>query len=212
MIRLGLAIFALVSSFSVEAGMASADIGIDVSIEPPNPILPGTEGTISVTIANSGPDMGTVLFGWSATPNGTGFGFPPLAFPGPFSGPCSISPVGLPGPGDNFGFWVTYDVLPGENRTCNFGFRVLQTATVSQLARWNVSVFDGDGNFADDPNLSNNEAGLLLVFVDLPIARPVPTLSRTSLLVFIMLVGVAAFLVRARTFGNFFETYLNDIG
>lgn len=204
MMRLALVIFVLVGAFPVQAGAASADISIDVSIDPPNPIPPGTEGTISITISNSGPDIGTVIFAWLATPNGTGFGFPPLVFPGPFRGPCGISPVGHPGPGDYFGSWITYDILPGESRTCDFGFRVLETTIASQLARWNLSVFDVDGAIADDPDLSNNEAEQLLVFADFPAATPVSTTSRMGLLVLILLLGVAGLLARVRTPQNLF--------
>lgn len=195
MIKLVLAICILAGSFSAQAGGASADISIDVTIEPSNPTPPGTEGSISTTISNSGPDTATVVFQWSATKNQTGFGFPPLAFPEPVNGPCSISPVGTPGPGDNFGFWITYDVLPGESRNCTFGFRVLETTTVSQIARWEAFIFDA-GNSTDDPNLSNNQAELLLQFAGNPDPVSVPAVSVSRLLVLAVLLGWLAYRTR----------------
>lgn len=118
-----------------------------------------------------------------------GFGFPPLEFPGPVTGPCDVSPVGQPGPGDNFGFWITREIEPGKSRTCNFGFRATDTSVRRQVARWESFVFD-----ADDPNASNNEAELLLLFGELPSSQPIPLLSRVGLTTLALLLGIVALL------------------
>jgi len=164
------------------AGDASADIGIEVTVAPSNNLLPGTEGTISITITNSGPDMATALFQWFPTENGMGFGFPPIAFTGMVTGPCELSPVGEPIPGDNFGFWITNDIGPGTSRVCNFEFRALETPNFGQAARWLLFVIDGD-----DPDPSNNEFEVFLVFSEISSIHPIPLLSTFGLIALALL-------------------------
>lgn len=175
------------------AGELSADVVIAVDVEPEGAIPSGTEGTISITLENLGPDTATVTFQWLAAADGTGF--PPLAFPSPVVGPCLVSPVGQPGPGDNFGFWVTYELMPGESRTCSFEFLVLETELLSQTVRFVASVFFLGMPVSpdDDPDLSNNEAELQFVYSNLIVSRPVPLLSFSGLVLLVLVVTAAAY-------------------
>lgn len=178
------------------AGELSADVAIAVDVEPEGAIPPGTDGTISVTLENSGPDTATVTFQWLAAADGTGF--PPLAFPSPVVGPCLVSPVGQPGPGDNFGFWVTYELMPGESRTCSFEFLVLETELLSQIVRFVASVFFLGMPVSpdDDPDLSNNEAELQFVYSNLIASRPVPLFSFSGLLLLALVLTIGSFFSR----------------
>lgn len=192
MIRLAVLAYTLLCSFAVEAGSATADISMDVSIVPSNPVTPGTEGTISISITNLGPDAAPfVLFQWFQTETGMGTEYPPLEFLALESGPCGISPIIQPGPDDTFGVWTTNNVGPGESRTCNFGFRVSETTVVRQRARWESFVFN-----ANDPNQSNNEAELLLVFAEMPDPEPIPALSGRGLIMLALLLGLIALFTR----------------
>ncbi|NKI34712.1 hypothetical protein HFP89_05990 [Wenzhouxiangella sp. XN79A] len=189
-------IFAAACLISVvsDAGAPSADVALEVRIEPVGAIPPGTEGTITVTISNFGPNAANVFFSW--LPSEDGAGFPPLAFPVFAVGPCFVSPVGQPGPGDNFGFWVTYDLLPGEAVDCSFEFVVLQTNLLSQTARWVASVFFTGQPISpdDDPDLSNNQAELNFVYSDLIAPHPVPLLSFPGILLLAFVLTIGSFL------------------
>lgn len=177
-----------------DAGAPSADVALEVGIEPVGAIPPSTEGTITVTISNLGPNEANVFFSWLPSENGAGF--PPLAFPVFPVGPCFVSPVGQPGPGDNFGFWVTYDLLPGEAVECSFEFVVLETELLSQTARWVASVFFTGQPISpdDDPDLSNNEAELNFVYSDLIAPQPVPLFSIPGLLLLVLVLAATAYL------------------
>jgi len=167
------------------AGNSIADVGIEVAVEP-QVTTPGTEGWAIITITNHGPDTGSAIFNWSATFNGAQNSYPPLEFPGPFEGPCGISPIGQPPPGDLFGFWVTRNLAPSESRTCRFGFRVLESTIAGQIARWEVhAIFPAD----KDPNLSNNESELFLQFALNPDPISVPALSVSRLLLLGLVLG-----------------------
>lgn len=176
------------------AGGPSADVALEVEIEPAGAIPPETEGTTTVTISNFGPNEASVFFSW--LPSDDGAGFPPLAFPSFAVGPCFVSPVGQPGPGDNFGFWVTYGLLPGESVNCSFDFVVLETELLSQTARWIASVFFTGLPISpdDDPDLSNNEAEVHLIYSNLIAPRPVPLVSFSGLLLLMLVIAAAAYL------------------
>jgi len=172
----------------IQAGTPLADIAIEVGVEPNGVTPPGTEGTVSLTITNYGPDVSAALIGWAVTSNGVGFSFPPLDFVGVATGPCGISPIGQPGPGDNFGFQVTPALNPGESVTCTYGFEVRETMILSQMAQWGV----GPNGLAEDPNQTNNLDEVLLIFSPLADTRPVPALSWVGIFVLMLSVGLIA--------------------
>src|SRR6056297_3350427 len=96
-------LFALALGLTVpaQAQQRVADIGIEVRIEPPGVTPPGTEGIVSITITNDGPDVGAGVFRWNQTGDVTGLSYPPLEFLGRIVGPCTISSFGQPPIGDN---------------------------------------------------------------------------------------------------------------
>jgi len=188
MTRIGLFALALIGCDSVLAQQPVADIGIEVSVEPVGVTPPGTKGVISITITNFGPDTGTGTFRWVPTSTGTGFGYPPLEFTGIGTGPCRVSSFGQPPPGDNFGFQVARDILPGDSQTCTYGFRVAETTILNQVARWDVAALDGL-IILDDPNDANNVADVLLLFGEPPDPVSVATLSDWSLLILVLMFG-----------------------
>jgi len=185
MSRLLLIAIVLFGYSTIQAGDEIADIAISVRVVPEAPIPPGSLGTVIVTITNIGPAIGSALFRMRRTQGADGLAFPPLEFPGPVTGPCMLSPVGTPLPGEFFSVWVTRDLQAGESRTCTFGYRVVDTGLLSQFGRWTVSSI-GAGTF--DPNDENNTADVLLQFFPLPETRPVPTLSQFGLLILILIV------------------------
>lgn len=188
MMRLGFFALLFMACTSVEAGTPSADLGLEVGIQPGGVMPPGTDGVLSLSITNYGPDAQAGLIGWAATDDGVGFSFPPLDFTGVVKGSCGVSPIGQPGPGDTFGFVLTPDLEPGETAICTFGFRVRETTTLSQIAQWGVGPFGS----AEDPNDSNNLVEVLLIFSPLGDIRPVPTLSWVGMLSLALLVWLAA--------------------
>ncbi len=186
-------LFALALGLTVpaQAQQRVADIGIEVRIEPPGVTPPGTEGIVSITITNDGPDIGAGVFRWNQTGDVTGLSYPPLEFLGRIVGPCTISSFGQPPIGDNFGLHQVRDIPPGETRVCTYGFRVLETTKLKQIARW--SVFARDGlNLLDDPNDTNNADEILLTFSGLADIRPVPVLSWFGLFTLVLLLGLAS--------------------
>ena len=185
MIRTGLFLWILFVVVPALAEQPITDIGIEVSVQSERVIPPGSEGMITIKTINHGESTATVLLNWLATSDGAGSSFPPLEFPTPVTGPCVISSVIEPGPGDFFGFWVTSDILPGESRICTFGFRVFETKLISKTARWRASVFG-----ADDPNQENNVDEALLLFSPLADIRPVTALSWLGLFTLILLTVV----------------------
>ena len=188
MTRIGLFALALIGCDSVLAQQPVADIGIEVSVEPVGVTPPGTEGVISITITNYGPDTGTGTFRWVPTSTGTGFGYPPLEFTGIGTGPCRVSSFGQPPPGDNFGFQVARDILPGDSQTCTYGFRVAETTILNQVARWDVAALDGL-IILDDPNDANNVADVLLLFAEPPDPVSVTVMSEWALIVLVLMLG-----------------------
>ena len=189
MTRIGLFALALIGCDSVLAQQPVADLGIEVSVEPVGVTPPGTEGVISITITNFGPDTGTGTFRWVPTSTGTGFGYPPLEFTGIGTGPCRVSSFGQPPPGDNFGFQVARDILPGDSQTCTYGFRVAETTILNQVARWDVAALDGL-IILDDPNDANNVADVLLLFAEPPDPVAVPALSARAMIMLGFLLGL----------------------
>jgi len=183
---------------TVIAGETITDLGIGVTVEPQGVTPPGTQGTVAITITNTGPDTASVaIFRWLPTNDGSGFSYPPLGFPvGLLTGPCRLF-IGQPPPGDSFASWVTSDISPGESRTCTFGFRVLETTKTSQIARWEVNGFE-----AHDPNPTNNEAEVLLRFAGNPDPVSVPALSISGFLILAFMVGWLAYRMRHRTLKN----------
>lgn len=190
-----LGFISLLFSLPAYCGALQSDVALRVEVIPDATLLPGSSATLRVEVTNNGPDTSTALFSWRPTPNGSGFGYPPLSFSGFASGPCFISPVGQPPPGDSFGFWVTSDILPGESRICEFDFVVLDTELLSQSAHWTVGVFFPGMPVSpdDDPDLTNNVAELLLVFSGLVTPHPVPLLSFPGFLLLALVVAVAAY-------------------
>lgn len=183
MIRLSLFALMLIGCASIQADTPLADMGMEVHIEPDGVTPPGTEGIVSLTITNYGPDIDSGFIRWTPTPNGEGIGYPPLDFTGSATGPCGISPIGQPPPGDNFGFLVTPDLQPLESVTCTYSFRVEETTLLTQIARWDVSVF-GSG---EDPNDANDADEVLFIFSPLADPRSVPALSWFGLFALILL-------------------------
>jgi hypothetical protein len=176
----------LIGGFSMQASGQINDLGIEVNIEPSGLTPPGTEGIISITITNNGPDINAAVFRWIPTQSNAGLRYPPLQFTGLTTGPCGFSSIGLAPPGDNFGFWVTPSLLIGESVICTYEFVVDEMANSSQIARWDVSFVAA----SEDPNEANNVAEVLLVFSGPPDTRPVPTVSWISLLMRTLVVGM----------------------
>lgn len=192
MTRIALAVFLTIGIIPALAQPIVADIGISVSIEPGGVMPPGTEGVVHITITNHGPDTGAGTFRWVQTDYGAGLSYPPLVFLGLTAGACTMFTFGQPLPGDFFGIQVAREIPPGESRICSYGFRVLDTNQLMQVARWDVLALDGLF-LLDDPNLANNEDEVLLIFSPFANARPVPALSWLGLLMLILLVGLAFF-------------------
>jgi hypothetical protein len=195
-LRAGLITLALVSLTCSQAGENSADITLSVTKEPRGTTPVGTEGVILITVSNLGPTTASAIFRWTPTDNGDRFSYPPLEFPAPAMGPCKIRRTEQPPPGDLFGFWETRDILPGETRNCVFGYRVFETMTVSQIARWDVQALGG----VNDSDESNNVAEAFFVFSDLAAARSVPFLSPWGLMALALLITLTGLYGQTRSF------------
>lgn len=185
------AVFAMIAVDPVSAGEAVADLSIDAAVQPTGVTAPGTEGIVTITITNLGPDTGSAIFTMLRTNDGTALSFPPLEFSGPTTGPCGFIPPGQPGPGQSigiFGHWSTLNMAPGERRDCTFGFEVLETTKTSQIGRWAVSTTSG----ADDPNDTNNVSEVLLRFTESPEPVSVPILSPWAVVILAFLLGLIA--------------------
>lgn len=168
------------------AGEAMVDLGISVSVSPAGVLPPGSEGVVSITITNYGPDSGSAALQLLQTPDGVGKSWPPLVFTEWFDGPCVVSPIAQPGPGQTFPNWMTENLAAGETVVCSFGFVVIETSVQEQLARWRVSAGAGGQN---DPNPDNNTAEVLLRFAHQTEALPVPVFSWLGMLLLIVLLS-----------------------
>ena len=187
-IRILLSAILLIALNPALAGGPVADLGIEAAVQPAGITPPGTEGTVIITITNHGPDTGSAAFEMIRTNDGAGFSFPPLEFSGLKTGPCNFLPPGQPPPGETvgiFGSWSTLGMMPGEPRTCTFGFRILETSKMSQIMRWEVSAT----GVADDPNPTNNQAEVLLRFAGNSDPLSVPILPPWALLILVLLFG-----------------------
>jgi hypothetical protein len=171
-------------SLYLYAGDATVDLGISVSVTPAGDLPPGSEGVVSISITNYGPDSGRAALQLLQTPDGVGTSWPPLVFTEWFDGPCSISPIAQPGPGQTFPNWMTGELAAGEKVVCSFGFVVADTAVTEQLAQWRVSAGAGGQN---DPNPDNNTSEVLLRFARQTEALPVPVFSWLGMLLLIVL-------------------------
>lgn len=185
MIKIGLFIALFVYCAQAFAGDEQADVSIEVTIQPIGVMPPGTEGTIGITITNFGPAIDAGLFRWRPTNNGSNISYPPIVFTGGMTGPCGVSPIGQPPPGDNFGLQLTPDLLPGENVTCTYDFQVEETKILNQIGRWDVV----PPRTFNDPDESNNEDEVMFVFSVLADTQSVPSISRLGLLILTILLG-----------------------
>ncbi len=168
------------------AGEATVDLDISVSVTPAGVLPPGSEGVVSISITNYGPDIGSAGFRIRMTPDGMGISYPPLNFVGLLDGPCKGSPTFNPPPGDIFSFWLVHDLAVDETAVCSFSFVVTETSLTEQLARWEVMAGAGGQN---DPNPDNNTAEALLRFARQTEALPVPVFSWLGMLLLIVLLS-----------------------
>ena len=173
---------------STSAGEPAADLSISAAVAPSGVTPPGTEGVVTITVTNIGPDESTPLFSMRRTDDGTGvFDFPPLHFQFPgalLTGRCVTVPVPLP-PAGEFLIWIIPHMTAGETVECTYAFTVADTSTVAQVAEWGVGRFSGP----DDPNNANNVAGVLLRFAESPEPVSVKVFSPWGLLVLLLLLG-----------------------
>ncbi len=173
----------------VSAGEPAADFSISASVAPGGVMPPGTEGVVTISITNHGPDDDTPLFGMLRTDDGTGvFNFPPLHFEFPealLTGRCVAPPVQLPPEGE-FLSWIIADMTAGERVECTYAFTVANTSVTIQVGRWAVRPFSGAG----DPNDTNNVADVLLRFAEAPEPVSVPVLSPQALVILMVMLGL----------------------
>jgi len=189
-------IFLIVVVGRLSAGEPAADFSIEASVAPGGVMPPATQGAVTITITNEGPDTGTAIFRMLRTDDGTGFNdYPPLEFqfPGGLTGPCQNAPQ-PPLPGESFLVWIVRDILAGESRTCTFAFLVADTEQISQIGRWRVETSSGP----DDPNDANNVADVLLLFGEPPEPVSVPALSAWAAIVLVLMLGALALRSSAR--------------
>lgn len=171
-------------SLYLYADDVTVDLGISVSVTPAGVLPPGSEGVVSISITNYGPDTGSAGFRMLRTPDGVGLSYPPLSFIGLVDGPCTGSPLFSPPPGDIFSFWLVHDLDADETAVCSFSFVVTETSLPEQIARWEVMAGAGGQT---DPNADNNTAEVLLRFAHPAAPLPVPALSWLGLLLLIVL-------------------------
>lgn len=181
----------LVAVGHLSAGEPLADFSISAEVLPGGVMPPGTEGIVTITVTNLGPDEGTPLFRMRRTDNGTGFfDYPPLHFEFPgalLTGPCVNVPLNLP-PGDPFLGWIVHDMVVGDSIDCEFAFTVAETSVTAQIGQWSIERFSGP----DDPNGANNVADVLLRFAELSEPEPIPLLSFTGALLMLLMLGLLA--------------------
>jgi len=173
-----------VPSLYLYAGDATVDLGISVSVAPAGVFPPGSEGVVSITITNYGPDGGNASLRMLRTPDGVGISFPPLVFLDLLEGPCTTSPLFQPGPGEIFFYTIVEGLAAHETVVCRFHFSVTETSITEQLARWQVSP---SPSTISDPNPDNNTAEVLLRFARQPEALPVPVFSWLGISLLIVL-------------------------
>jgi len=110
----------------LSAGDPAADFNISASVFPGTVTPPGTEGVITISITNLGPDDGTPLFSMQRTDDGSGLvNFPPLHFEFPgalLTGSCITVPL------------QRRRVLFDTGRRRGHGFGLLQTRFRSAAA------------------------------------------------------------------------------
>ena len=182
--RLGVLLFLFTWISMLQADTPAADLALDVEIEPGGVMLPGSAGIAILKISNNGPDDSPAFIGWGPTDNGVGLSYPPLGFTGVNTGPCGVSPVGQPIPGNFFGFQITVNIPPEEFVTCTYGFTIRETMVASQIAQWGTSPFGP----AEDLNRTNNSDEVLLIFSPLADMRPVPSASWVGVLALVFMI------------------------
>ena len=190
-VRVFLLVFLMVVAGRLSAGEAEADFAISASVAPGGVMPPGTEGVVTITLTNLGPNDGSPLFSMQTTDDGTGFfSFPPLQFRFPeafLAGPCVSGPFQLP-PSNEFLTWVVLDMTAGQSVECMYAFTVVETSKISQVGRWTVERFSGPG----DSNDANNIADVLLRFAESPEPVSVTVLSPWAVIILALLLGLIA--------------------
>lgn len=155
----------LATTFSSLAQVRLVDLSLTGNVAPGTLLLPGTEGRLTFTLRNSGPDpalgAGLLSDGYVFTGPGTQIALFPVAQ----TAPCQFVFDDFPPPAGQPGYAIVTlyvgTMAPAQSVTCQLGIQSLTNATGTLFIAFEAREVSLNGV---DPILNNNVVGFPLQF------------------------------------------------